>query len=187
MFDLDQFIAECRAALAERERPKALREVVARAVADPGAIMARLGEPRRAEVQKLYQSPDLTILNVLWGPGMTILPHNHHMAAVIGLYTGREDNIFWRRIETGDGKHIEAAGARSIGARDCVPLGRDIIHSVTNPLSKITGAIHLYEGDFFGVPRSEWEPESLTERECDVEKTIRMFEESNARLAAHVG
>ena len=186
MFDLDQFIAECRAALAESERPKALREVVARAVADPGAIMARLGEPQRAGVQRLYHSPDLTILNVLWGPGMTIMPHNHHMAAVIGLYSGREDNIFWRRIETEDGPHIEAAGARSIGLRDCVPLGRDIIHSVTNPLSKITGAIHLYEGDFFAVPRSEWEPETLTERECDIEKAMRLFEDANARLTTPV-
>ena len=27
---------------------------------------------------------------------MTIMPHNHQMWAVIGVYTGREDNIFWR-------------------------------------------------------------------------------------------
>ena len=26
------------------------------------------------------------------------MPHNHEMWAVIGVYTGREDNIFWRRI-----------------------------------------------------------------------------------------
>ena len=105
------------------------------------------------------------------------------MAAVIGLYTGREDNIFWRRIETEDGPRIEAAGAGSIGVRDCVPLGRDIIHSVTNPVSKVTGAIHVYDGDFFAIERSEWEPESLEERRYDVEKNMRLFEEANARLA----
>jgi predicted metal-dependent enzyme (double-stranded beta helix superfamily) len=132
--------------------------------------MARLGEPQQAGVQKLYHSPDLTILNALWGPGMTVPPHNHRMVAVIGLYTGRENNIFWRRIETEDGPRIEAAGARSIGVRDCVPLGRDIIHSVTNPLTKVTGALHVYGGDFFGVERSEWEPESLTERRYDIAK-----------------
>jgi len=27
---------------------------------------------------------------------MTIMPDNHRMWAVIGIYTGREDNIFWR-------------------------------------------------------------------------------------------
>jgi predicted metal-dependent enzyme (double-stranded beta helix superfamily) len=187
VFDLDQFIAACRAALADGERPKALREVVARAVASPSAVLANLGEPQRAGVQKLYHGPDLTILNVLWGPGMTIMPHNHRMAAVIGLYTGREDNIFWRRIDTEDGPRIEAAGAHSIGVRDCVPLGRDIIHSVTNPLSKVTGAIHVYDGDFFAVERSEWEPESLTERPYDVAKNMRLFEDANVRFTGRAG
>jgi predicted metal-dependent enzyme (double-stranded beta helix superfamily) len=32
--------------------------------------------------------------NVVWAPKMTIMPHNHCMWAVIGVYTGREDNIF---------------------------------------------------------------------------------------------
>ncbi len=182
MFDLDRFVADCRAALADGERPKALRDVVTRAVADPAAVMAHLGEPRRAGVTLLHHSPDLTILNVLWGPGMTIMPHNHRMAAVIGLYTGREDNIFWRRIDTADGPRIEAAGAHSIGVRDCVPLGRDIIHSVTNPLPKLTGAIHVYDGDFVAMERSEWEPELLQERRYDFERNMRLFEASNARL-----
>jgi hypothetical protein len=36
-----------------------------------------LGEPKRSEVQKLYHSHDLTILNVIWGPRMTVMPHGH--------------------------------------------------------------------------------------------------------------
>jgi predicted metal-dependent enzyme (double-stranded beta helix superfamily) len=183
MFDLDRFIADLRNAAAEGERPKALREVVKRAVSDPGSVLTALGEPQRAEVKKIYHSPNLTVINVIWGPGMTVMPHNHHMAAVIGLYTGREDNIFWRRIETEDGPQLEAAGAHSIGVRECIPLGRDIIHSVTNPLQKLTGAIHVYDGDFFAAERSEWEPESLEERRYDLAKNMRMFEEANARLA----
>ena len=62
-------------------------------------MLAALGEPRRAGVVKLHHAPDLTILNVIWAPTMTMMPHDHRMWAVIGLYTGREDNIFWRRIE----------------------------------------------------------------------------------------
>jgi len=111
---------------------------------------------------------------------MTIPPHNHHMWAVIGIYTGREDNIFWRRLPDG---RVEAAGAQSLGERDAVPLGRDIIHSVTNPIPRLTGAIHVYGGDFFAMQRSEWDPEALTESPYDVAKTVRLFEESNARLA----
>src|SRR6516162_9824692 len=142
MFDLDRFIADCRLALAADQSHKSAREVVARAVCDPGSVLKGLGEPRRAEVQKLYHSEDLTILNAIWGPRMTIMPHNHEMWAVIGVYTGREDNIFWRRIPGSENGKVEAAGARALCEKDAEPLGRNIIHSVTNPISRLTGAIH---------------------------------------------
>src|SRR6266568_1359624 len=179
MFDLQQFVADCRLALAEDQSHKSVREVVARAVSDPSSVLKGLGEPRRAEVQKLYQSEDLTILNVIWGPRMTVMPHNHEMWAVIGIYTGREDNILWRRLAGEANGRIEAAGAKALSERDTIPLGHDIIHSVTNPIGRLTGAIHVYGGDFFGVPRKEWDPERLTEQPYDVQKTLQLFEESN--------
>lgn len=181
MFELDRFVADCRAALAEDASHKAVREVVARAVAEPGAVLRALGEPTRAEIRKLHHADDLTILNVVWAPRMTILPHDHRMWAVIGVYGGREDNIFWRRIDDGaGGRRIEAAGAKALGDRDTAPLGRDIIHSVTNPIPRLSGAIHVYGGDFFAAPRSEWDPETLLERRYDVETNMRLFEEANA-------
>jgi hypothetical protein len=48
MFDLDQFIADCRAALAADKSHKSVREVVARAVSDPAAVLKGLGEPKRS-------------------------------------------------------------------------------------------------------------------------------------------
>jgi predicted metal-dependent enzyme (double-stranded beta helix superfamily) len=185
MFDLDQFVANCRLALAEDRSHKLVREVVARAVADPASVLKGLGEPKRAEVKALYHSKDLTILNVIWAPRMTIMPHNHKMWAVIGVYTGREDNIFWRRVPGGSDGKLEAAGARALSEKDAEPLGHDIIHSVTNPIPRLTGAIHVYGGDFFGaVPiRSEWDPENLLEQPYNIEKNMRLFEEANAMLA----
>jgi predicted metal-dependent enzyme (double-stranded beta helix superfamily) len=180
MFDLDRFIAECRAAVSLDPSHKSVREIVARAVSEPAAVIAGLGAPARAEVKTLYNSPELTILNVIWGPRMTIMPHNHLMWAVIGIYTGREDNIFWRRLPDEDGGRIEAAGAKSLGERDVEPLGRDIIHTVTNPLPRFTGAIHAYGGDFFAASRSEWDPETLLEQRFDMEKNLRLFEQANA-------
>jgi hypothetical protein len=53
------------------------------------------------------------------------------------------------------------------------------IHSVTNPLSRFTGALHVYGGDFFGIERSEWDPATLREQRYDVEKALRLFEEAN--------
>jgi predicted metal-dependent enzyme (double-stranded beta helix superfamily) len=109
------------------------------------------------------------------------MPHNHEMWAVIGIYSGREDNIFWRRLPQDAGGRIEAAGAKSLGDRDVQPLGRDIIHSVLNPIRRLTGAIHVYGGDFVATPRSEWDPEALVEQPYDFEKTLALFEDSNRR------
>jgi predicted metal-dependent enzyme (double-stranded beta helix superfamily) len=180
MLDLDRFIGNCREALAaDGGGHRAVREVVARAVSEPGELIEALGEPRRAGLNVVHRAPDMTILNLVWGPHMMLMPHDHRMWAVIGIYTGREDNIFWRRLEAG---RIEAAGAKALAARDCTVLGRDIVHSVTNPIPRLTGAIHVYGGDFFAAERSEWDPETLSERPYDIEKAVRLFEESNAAL-----
>jgi predicted metal-dependent enzyme (double-stranded beta helix superfamily) len=184
MLDLEQFAADCRSALREPAPHTAVSEVVARAVADPAAVLKALGEPQRGELIKLYESPELTILNVIWAPWMTILPHNHEMWAVIGIYTGREDNIFWRRLPDGSGK-VEAAGAKALHEKDAIPLGRDIIHSVTNPIARLTGAIHVYGGDFFGVTRREWDAETLLEQTSDGEKMRRRFAEANSLFVKH--
>src|SRR5215813_11235060 len=96
-FTLDQFVADLRATLGERSR-QAMRDVVTRAVSQPGAVVQALGEPDKAGVQVLHRSPELTVLNVVWGPNQVTLPHDHRMTAVIGMYGGREDNMFWRRL-----------------------------------------------------------------------------------------
>jgi predicted metal-dependent enzyme (double-stranded beta helix superfamily) len=177
--DIDQLIHDCAAALNDTAPTKAVREILARAVSNPTDLLQALGEPTRAEIQRLHVSDELTVLNVIWAPRMTLMPHNHNMWATIGVYGGREDNIFWRRLP-GDAKgRVEAAGAKSLGPKDVRPLGEEIIHSVTNPTAKLTGAIHVYGGDFFRRERSEWDPESLEERPYDIEKNVRYFEEAN--------
>ncbi|MDX1711608.1 MAG: hypothetical protein R3316_10795 [Rhodovibrionaceae bacterium] len=181
-FDLDAFVADCQSALTEHSPARAARETLLRALADPSSVMKTLGEPAKAGVTPLYHSDTLTVLNVIWGPRMTLMPHNHEMWAVIGIYTGREDNIFWRRIKEEKNGKIEAAGADTIADKEALQLGRDIIHSVTNPVDRLTGAIHIYGGDFFGTPRSEWEPETLTEQPYDVDKNMQLFEQWNRML-----
>lgn len=177
--ELEQFIADCRSAVTDSAPTKAVRETLARAVADPSALEQILGTPQQGGIQRIHVSDELTILNVIWAPRMTIMPHNHNMWAVIGVYGGREDNIFWRRIKDDSAGRIEAAGAKSLGPADVRPFGEDIIHSVTNPTAKLTAAIHVYGGDFFATDRSEWETEGLEERPYDVNKAIKLFEDAN--------
>ncbi|MDO8778794.1 MAG: hypothetical protein Q7K57_60765 [Burkholderiaceae bacterium] len=180
MFDKDRFIQDCRKAVAEGQG--AIRELVAEAVSDRVGVMSELGEPEHAGVTPLYRSPELTIINFVWAPCMSLMPHNHQMFAVIGIYSGREDNIFWRRKEA----TIEAAGAKSLGVGDVAALGHDVIHSVLNPIGKMTCALHVYGGDFFqpDEPRSEWDHETLIERPWNIDEVKSLFAEAEARFKA---
>jgi predicted metal-dependent enzyme (double-stranded beta helix superfamily) len=175
MFDPESFIEECRAAVEADPSHRAVLAVVRQAIDDPAAIIDSLGAPAGAGIFPLYRSAELTILNVVWKPGMTLTPHDHAMWAVIGVYAGREDNVFWRRVPGDPDGRLEPAGERTLLTGDVMPLGRDIIHSVTNPLSEPTGAIHVYGGDFFGVERSEWEADALVERPWDIERVRALF------------
>jgi len=179
VFDADRFVDECLRAVAGSDGYAAVRELVERAVAEPSAVAAALGDPDKAGFRILHRAAELTVLDFTWAPWMSFKPHNHNMWSVVGIFAGREDNLFWRRRE----RTIEAAGARSLGVGDVTPLGRDIIHSVVNPIGKRTRAIHVYGGDFFEPiePRSEWDHETLVERPWDMDHTRRLFAEAEAR------
>jgi predicted metal-dependent enzyme (double-stranded beta helix superfamily) len=174
MFDLDAFIDECEAANRESEPRRAIKEVLSRAVADPS--LADALPPTRAELVRLHVSDELTILKVVWAPGMSIPPHDHRMWASIGVYTGGEDNAFFRR----DGASLVESGGRSLAPGDVCLLGDDVVHAVTNPTTQHAGAIHVYGGDFFTVPRSEWQGTPYTERPYDPDRTLALFEAANS-------
>ena len=178
-FDMAAFVDDCvRANDGTPGAQAAIREVLARALADPAAVLAGIGEPQKGGLQALHHSAGLTILNIVWAPWMQLLPHDHNMWALIGIYTGREDNIFWERRDA----RVAATHATAIGRGDVIALRSDVIHSVANPIGKLTGAIHIYGGDFFAPGRTEWEPESLTPRPWSIQGAVRQFEDSNGRF-----
>jgi predicted metal-dependent enzyme (double-stranded beta helix superfamily) len=176
-FDRERFVEDCIAANREADSQAAVREVLARAVSDPAAVLSGLGPPRMAGMDVLHRSPSLTIFAAKWAPQMNLVAHDHRLWALIGIYTGREDNIFWRR--TADG--IKAYGADVLFAGDVAALPADAIHSVTNPLPRYTAGIHIYGGDFFDTPRSQWDAETLAEARSDGDTIRAMFERENER------
>lgn len=178
MFDIDQFVAECREAISGRE-PLAIKEVLERAIRTPTELERAL-PTTRAELVPLHVSDDLTILKVVWAPRMTFRPHNHLMWAAIGLYGGQEDNTFFRR--TGEG--IIQSGGRQLQTGDVALLGDDTIHAVSNPRTSFTGAIHVYGGDITKRPgRSEWDEQTGDEVDYDFDRTRRYFETANTGIA----
>lgn len=176
--DIDRFVADCITANKEAGAQVAVREVLARTVSEPGAVLKALGDPDRAGLNVLLSSPTLTIFAATWTPQMNLMPHDHLMWANIGIYTGREDNIFWKRTPDG----IRANRADALFVKDTAMLPEDAVHSVTNPLQRFTAGIHIYGGDFFNTPRSQWDPETLEEEPSDGDRIREMFRRENVRL-----
>ena len=84
----------------------------------------------------------------------------------------------WKR----SGQVVEASTASSLSEKEVFSLPTDAIHSVTNPIDRLTGAIHVYGGDLAAAQLSRWDPETLREEPFDLEEGRRLFDEANRRL-----
>jgi predicted metal-dependent enzyme (double-stranded beta helix superfamily) len=178
MFDVDRLIEDCRAAIKETDARKAVREVLLRTLERPRDVAETLAR-KEGGLDIIHCTDELTVLNAVWAPKMNLLPHDHRMWAVIGIYGGTEDNSFYRRAEDG----IEQAGGRELHQSDVIALGVDAIHSVKNPERIFTGAIHVYGGDFVNQPRSQWDPDTLIERPYDIQQIRAEFARANEAWA----
>ena len=177
---VEDIVARCQSAIGEHTPALAVRDVLDELVADTAGLERALGPVEQGGITTLHNAGDLTILHVAWTPGMMLNPHEHRMWAVIGMYGGREDNAFYRRC-AGSAGGLDPAGGRELPAGDVLVLGDEVIHSVANSRREFAVALHVYGGDFFSVPRSEWEFETYEERPRDFERTRRLFEEANSR------
>jgi predicted metal-dependent enzyme (double-stranded beta helix superfamily) len=163
VFDLDEFVSDCRAALQEGQPVLAVKEVLDKAVSDPGAVTAALRS--QPGVGLLHRSDDLTVVTVVIPAGAPqTLPHDHRMWALVGIYGGQEDNQFVRR--SGDG--LSESGGRSIRPSETLAMGDDTIHAIRNPLEhSALAAIHVYGGDLVAAERSMWTRPGYEEQPYD--------------------
>src|SRR4051794_12554743 len=179
MFDVDELVVQCKAAIGETEPRKAVREVLQRTMATPGEV-GDVFKPAKGGLELVYVSEELTVLNIVWAPGMVLFPHDHRMWASIAIYAGQEDNTFYRRQDD-EQATITPAGGKQLRVGDVLTLGTDAIHGVTNPLDKLTAAIHVYGGDFVRQERSQWGPGPLEERPYEFESVNEQFAEANEK------
>ena len=184
MFDQDRFIEACLAATNEQNPQRAVLELMRKVVGSPGEISAALGEPDAAGMTTLYRSKELTVVNIIWAPKMSIYPHDHGTWAVIGIYGGQEDNSFYRRRKTGPG--LDQVNGRSLKEKDAIALGEDAIHAVTNPRESFAGALHVYGGDLFAIKRSEWDSPLAAERPYNFERAMRTFAQADEAAKARL-
>ena len=174
----DELVAGCVDAIAEQDPRGAVREVLEQALAS-----RKLGDAfsnPTAGLNVLYNAPDLTVINLVWPPLFSLYPHDHRMWAAICIYSGREDNAFYRRR----GESIVCSGGKELLEGDVHLLGDDVIHAVQNPGRSYTGAIHVYGGDFIAKPRSQWDADTLEEHSYDLEAVRQEFDLAEKRFKA---
>ncbi len=181
MFELDQFLDDCRTARADGEPRQAISDLLRRTVSS-GDDVADVLRPSTGGITVLERADDLTVLHVVWAPGTRISAHDHKMWAAIAIYGGQEDNAFYRRAVPGE-PALQPSGGKQLADGDVLVLGDDVIHAVVNPLDRLTGAIHVYGGDLTGEPRSQWDADLRVEEPYDMVAAQQHFERANAALA----
>jgi predicted metal-dependent enzyme (double-stranded beta helix superfamily) len=169
MFDVDDLVVACRAALSEDQPMLAVKEVIERTIHEPGAVEEALSG--RSGVELLHRSDDLTIATVVIPAGApATLPHDHRMWAVVGVYGGQEDNQFFRRHDRG----LEESGGRSIHTSEALAMGSETVHAICNPSAHASlAALHVYGGDLVGASRSMWTPPGHEEQPYDETVVLR--------------
>ncbi len=167
-FDKDELVAACLNAVRSDPDPRiSVKEIVERTVSDPGSIESEVRPWMESPMMTVwYRSEELTVLHIVWPPDVDLFAHDHNMWANIGIYGGREDNTFYRRLSDG---RIEPNTEKTMLVKDVVSLGRDVVHSVANPTRDWTAAIHIYGGEFFTTPRTMWSKDTFEPMRLDTD------------------
>ena len=178
MFDLQHFVKECQLALDDPKPAKAVEALVKEAISDPEAVRGAFQKADNVEQQGpitfAWRDSSLSVTDVTTPPGLKSPAHNHNMWAVIGVYDGQEHNKFFRD----ENEQLLEKGERLLQEGDVAVLGPEAIHAIANPLSTVSGALHVYGGDLVDQPnRSMWNPHTDEREDYDISRLITYVNE----------
>ena len=178
MFDLQQFVKECQLALDDPKPAQRVEALVREAISDPEAVRDAFEKAENLERQGpitfAWRDASLSVADVTTPPGLKSPAHNHNMWAVIGVYDGQEHNKFFRY----ENEELQEKGERLLQEGDVAVLGPNAIHAIANPLSTVSGALHVYGGDLVEQPeRSMWNPHTDEREDYDIKRLITYVNE----------
>ncbi len=175
-YSVDAYISDIRRIASEEADIASItgriKPLAAKLVATPGWLTdeMRACDPEQGfGVHLLHEEPnhDLAVFVLTWLPGRGTKPHNHLTWAVVAGIEGEEHEVNWKRVDDGtrpgfaelvrDGEHTLKAGDIAV----CLPHH---IHSVWNTGDKMSISLHTYGRHINHTGRSEFDPETRTER-----------------------
>jgi predicted metal-dependent enzyme (double-stranded beta helix superfamily) len=168
MYSLDNLLDELREAVRNSDLA-AVGQAVRHAIHERPLV------PEVGSSKLLHSEPGLTVLHIAVNPGFVSPPHDHRTWAVVGVYSGQEDNTFYRLID--GSRRIERFGSRDLIEGEVLTLKTDAIHRIANPRTDKLVALHVYGRNIFEFERSSWDlttgEEQPFELRLDASGTVR--------------
>lgn len=148
-FDLDQLVHVLQQAASSDTAVRAICSIIEAAISDPGAIKPAL--PTFGDDEALlYEDDAISIWHCVYHPGDTIPPHDHQMAAIIGLYEGRERNDFFEADPAGG---VRKSSEVFLEAGKSLTIGPSAIHAVACVGETSCRGFHVYLGNLTATDR----------------------------------
>lgn len=102
-----------------------------------------------------------SIIAGVWKPGQTTPIHDHLTWALVGVYSGREKESIFKRIDDYKSERVAKLAMVSERVNDAghvTVLGEKGIHRVDNPFEEAARSIHVYGRDIGNVERHSYDP-----------------------------
>ncbi len=152
-FDSDAFVQSCIDALAESDPAGAIGELIERAVSEPRSLELACPVPvDLSDDGVMHLSKEILVCHAIFPRRFQTGIHNHSVGAIIGVWSGYEDNYLFE--ETGSG--LRPLGPHRVETGQILVLGADAIHDVHTPPTTWSAALHVYLGDISTAPRNVW-------------------------------
>lgn len=168
---LRRFVTDCRTAATTDAAVVDIARLLEALLSNPAAVADAAGPlpsslPEVGLDETLHEADDLTVMVVTTVPGIDQPPHDHRMAAIIGVFAGCEDQRFFVRLPTG----LKELTGRSIETGKVLTLGRKSIHAISAPGPEPSRAIHVYLGRLEAEERSLFHPDTFVEESLTIDR-----------------
>ena len=154
-FNLDEFVAQARDAAGRDKAVAAVNDLMSRTFANPEEIAAVI-DPFEHDDEPLYEDQQVSVYWVRFDPHVKVPPHNHKIAAFLGVYEGVEVNELYRKTNGG----IELVKTRRMEPGDTLSMGAEGIHGVFSEGDKASLGLHIYLGALTAVEREVFDPDT---------------------------
>ena len=154
-FNLDDFVAQARDAAGQERAVAAVNDLMSRTFANPEEIATAI-TPFKRDDEPLYEDERVSIYWVRFDPHVRVPPHNHKIAAFLGVYEGVEVNELYRKINGG----IELVKSKRMQPGDTLSMGAEGIHGVYSEGDSASLGLHVYLGPLTTVERELFHPDT---------------------------